>query len=121
MPASLTNRSYNIRRSAHARQRRNTPMALTTHQATDTTVDPTTFDSTASKSEVYQPSPEVLASVQLPNYLEIREQALKDPLTFWDARAKELVDWFEPYKQIVDDSNAPFFKWFTGGKINIVH
>jgi acetyl-CoA synthetase len=87
----------------------------------DKTVDPTTFDSTASKSEVYPPSPEVLASVQLPNYLEIRQQALKDPVAFWDARAKELLDWYEPYQKVVDDSGAPFYKWFTGGKINIVH
>ena len=79
------------------------------------------FDSTASKSEVYQPSPETLADIQLPNYLEIREQALQDPYAFWDARAKELVDWYEPYQQVVDDSNRPYFKWFTGGKTNIVH
>ncbi len=57
-------------------------------------LDTSAFDSTASKSEVYQPSPETLANVQLPNYLEIREQALQDPLAFWDARAKELLDWY---------------------------
>ena len=79
------------------------------------------FDSTASKSEIYQPSPETLADVTLPNYLEIREEALKDPISFWDARAKELIDWYEPYQQIVDDSNRPFYTWFTGGKTNIVH
>jgi acetyl-CoA synthetase len=80
-----------------------------------------TFDTTASKSEVYQPSPETLATVQLPDYLEIRQQALKDPLGFWDARAKELLDWYEPYQQVFDDSNRPFFKWFAGGKTNVVH
>lgn len=79
------------------------------------------FDTTASKSEVYQPSPETLADIKLPNYLEVREQALQDPNAFWDARAKELIDWYEPYQQVVDDSNRPYFKWFTGGKTNIVH
>src|SRR5690606_6527112 len=79
------------------------------------------FDTTASKSEVYEPSQEVLDSVSLPNYMEIREQAEADPLSFWDARAKEMVDWYEPYDRVLDDSNAPFYKWFTGGKINIVH
>jgi acetyl-CoA synthetase len=79
------------------------------------------FDSTASKSEIYPPSPETLASVQLPNYMEIREQAAQDPIAFWDGRAKELVDWYEPYQQVLDESGHPFYKWFTGGKINIVH
>lgn len=79
------------------------------------------FDTTAAKSEVYPPSPEVLATVGLPNYLELREEALADPIAFWDARAKEFIDWFEPYEQVLDESEKPFFKWFTGGKTNIIH
>jgi acetyl-CoA synthetase len=80
-----------------------------------------TFDTTASKSEVYPPSPAVLAGVQLPDYLEICKEAQQDPLSFWDARAKELLDWYEPYTEVLDDSQRPFFKWFVGGKTNIVH
>ncbi len=79
------------------------------------------FDTTASKSEVYEPLPEVVANVNVPNYLELRKQALADPASFWDARAKEIVDWYQPYDKVLDESNKPFFKWFTGGKINIVH
>ena len=82
---------------------------------------PQTFDTTASKSEVYPPSPAVLASVQLPNYLDLRTEARQDPLAFWDAQAKELLDWYEPYTQVLDDSSRPYFKWFLGGKTNIVH
>jgi acetyl-CoA synthetase len=48
-------------------------------------------------------------------------EAFSAARAFWDARAKELVDWYEPYTQILDSSNAPFFKWFTGGKTNIIH
>jgi len=75
----------------------------------------------ASKSELYEPSAEVIANANVPNYMELREEALADPLAYWDARAQEMVEWYEPYEQILDDSNAPFFKWFVGGKINIVH
>ncbi|MCB0086686.1 MAG: acetate--CoA ligase, partial [Caldilineaceae bacterium] len=75
----------------------------------------------AAKSEMYHPSPEVIANANVPNYSELRAQALANPLAYWDARAQEMVDWFEPYDQILDDSNAPFYKWFQGGKINIVH
>ncbi|MEX1018349.1 MAG: acetate--CoA ligase [Litorilinea sp.] len=79
------------------------------------------FDTTASKSEVYAPSQAVLDDVTLPNYMELHTEALADSVAFWDARAKEMVDWYEPYSQIVDDSNKPFYKWFSGGKINIAH
>lgn len=37
---------------------------------------------------------------------------------FW-REAAELVEWFEKPKKVLDDSNKPFFKWYTDGKINI--
>ena len=48
-----------------------------------------------------------------------RAAASADPAGFWEDRAKEL-EWFAPWDQVVDDSNAPFFEWFTGAKTNIV-
>jgi len=39
---------------------------------------------------------------------------------YWGEVAKEL-EWFKPWDKVLDDSNAPFFKWFTGGKFNITH
>ena len=77
--------------------------------------------STAPSSEIYYPSDEVVANANVPDYMEVREAALKDPVAFWDARAKEFLDWYEPYEQVLDDSDAPFYKWFAGGKTNIVH
>ncbi len=76
---------------------------------------------TAAHSEVYPPSAEVVANANVPNYLEVREKALADPIGFWDARAKELLDWYSPYTQVLDTSSAPTYKWFTGGKTNVVH
>ena len=75
----------------------------------------------AAESEVYPPAEEVVANANVPNYLELREEALKDIEAYWDARAKEFVDWYEPYEKVLDDSGAPFFKWFIGGKTNIAH
>ena len=72
-------------------------------------------------SELYQPSPEVVAGANVPNYLELRGEALADSEAYWDARARELIDWFEPYEKVLDDSGAPFFKWFVGGKTNIAY
>ncbi|MBN2536894.1 acetate--CoA ligase [candidate division WOR-3 bacterium] len=39
---------------------------------------------------------------------------------YWGEQAREL-EWFKPWDKVLDDSKAPFFKWFTGGKFNIVH
>ena len=75
----------------------------------------------SASSEMYHPSEAVVAQANVPNYMELREEALADPVAFWDARAKEMIDWYEPYEQVLDDSNAPFFKWFVGGKTNIIH
>jgi acetyl-CoA synthetase len=30
-----------------------------------------------------------------------------------------MLDWMEPWTQVLDRSNAPFFKWFVGGKLNV--
>ena len=32
--------------------------------------------------------------------------------------AAALVDWDEPYDTVLDDSNPPFYEWFTGGSLN---
>ena len=30
----------------------------------------------------------------------------------------ELLDWDEHWDEVLDDSNPPFYEWFTGGKLN---
>jgi acetyl-CoA synthetase len=79
------------------------------------------IDVAASRSELYAPSASTVANANVPDYLAVRQAALADPVAFWDARAKELIDWYTPYTQVIDSSGAPFFKWFIGGKTNVVH
>jgi acetyl-CoA synthetase len=43
-----------------------------------------------------------------------------DPVAYWAEQAKAL-DWFEPWDKVLDDSDPPFYKWFSGGKINVSH
>ena len=50
----------------------------------------------------------------------VYERAERDPQAWWVAQAEQL-DWFEPWTQVLDDSNPPFYKWFVGGKINASH
>ncbi|WP_282351982.1 acetate--CoA ligase [Haloferax volcanii] len=35
----------------------------------------------------------------------------------WE-RAAEMLDWDEEYDEVLDDSNPPFYEWFTGGELN---
>ena len=38
----------------------------------------------------------------------------------WE-RAAELLDWEEKWDQVLDDSDAPFYEWFTDGKLNAAY
>jgi acetyl-CoA synthetase len=50
----------------------------------------------------------------------VYKQVGRDPRVWWVEQAKQL-DWFEPWRQVLDDSNPPFYKWFVGGRINASH
>ena len=47
------------------------------------------------------------------------EQARKDPEAFW-ARQAERLDWFRKWDKVLE-WNAPWAKWFVGGKLNVTH
>jgi acetyl-CoA synthetase len=47
----------------------------------------------------------------------IYEEAERDPQGWWAKQAGDL-DWFKPWDTVLDDSEAPFYKWFTGGTLN---
>ena len=49
---------------------------------------------------------------------DIYERAAADRLGFWASEAEQLV-WRQPWTQILDDSEAPFYRWFTGGVLNV--
>lgn len=72
------------------------------------------------EGEVYYPSAEVVAQANIPNWELLAERARKDLQGFWAERAEEL-EWFQKWDKVLDDSNKPFYKWFTGAKVNIVH
>jgi acetyl-CoA synthetase len=50
----------------------------------------------------------------------IYEQADADPEGWWVRQAEQL-DWFSPWKQVLERSDPPFYKWFVGGKLNVCH
>src|SRR5580700_11280515 len=49
----------------------------------------------------------------------IYDRAAKDPERFWAEQAKNL-DWFTPWQRVLE-WNAPWAKWFVGGKLNVTY
>jgi propionyl-CoA synthetase len=48
---------------------------------------------------------------------EVYRRSLDDPDGFWGEAAAE-IDWVTPWDMVLDDSGAPFYRWFTGGELN---
>jgi acetyl-CoA synthetase len=48
----------------------------------------------------------------------VYEQAAEDPQGWWVAQAEQL-DWFQKWTRVLDDDDPPFYKWFTGGTLNV--
>ncbi|VTU09065.1 long-chain-fatty-acid--CoA ligase [Actinobacillus indolicus] len=55
----------------------------------------------------------------LEDYQALWEFADKDYLQYWSELARELITWKKPFMQIFDDSNPPFYKWFSDGTLNV--
>lgn len=75
------------------------------------------MENIALENRVFNPPAEITENANAK--ADLYEWAQKDRLGFWDAHAKELVTWFQPYDQVLDDSKAPFYKWFVNGKLNV--
>jgi acetyl-CoA synthetase len=63
------------------------------------------------------PPPQEFAEQALLKDPEVYERAAADPLGWWTEQAREL-HWFEPFEVVLDDSNPPFYKWFSDGTLN---
>jgi len=51
---------------------------------------------------------------------DLYHQAEQDRLAFWGAQAERL-SWETPFTEVLDWSDAPFAKWFVGGKLNVAY
>ncbi|HSI57989.1 MAG TPA: acetate--CoA ligase [Ideonella sp.] len=51
-------------------------------------------------------------------YQALCDEATADNPAFWARQARELLSWKTPFTQVLDDSEAPFFKWFADGTLN---
>lgn len=71
------------------------------------------------ESEWYYPAQEIVENAHIPDYDAVYQRSIDDNLVFWEERANQL-EWYQKWDKVLDDSNAPFYKWYVGGKTNIV-
>jgi len=50
-------------------------------------------------------------------YDEVFRRSIQNPEEFW-AEAAEAIDWYKKWDKVLDDSNKPFYRWFSGGEMN---
>ena len=50
-------------------------------------------------------------------YADVHARSLSDPDSFW-AEAAEAIHWTKRWERVLDDSNPPSYRWFTGGELN---
>ncbi|MDQ8179787.1 acetate--CoA ligase [Pelagicoccus sp. SDUM812005] len=77
--------------------------------------------STASQSERVSPSPEFRKQAtvsSMAEYKRLYNESVANPEKFWNAQAKELLQWRKPWKKTLE-WKEPQAKWFVGGKLNV--
>lgn len=68
---------------------------------------------------IYYPSDKILKNANVKEYDKLYKKSVKDLEGFWGEQAENL-EWYKKWDKVLDDSNKPFFQWFTGAKTNII-
>jgi propionyl-CoA synthetase len=51
---------------------------------------------------------------------ELYKHSCEQPEQFW-AEVAEDIHWYKKWDKVLDDSDAPFYRWFTGGETNVCY
>ena len=79
------------------------------------------IESTLVENRVFEPSEATVkaARVQgMAGYNALCDEAAADFEGFWAKRARANLNWDKPFTKTLDESNAPFYKWFDDGELN---
>jgi acetyl-CoA synthetase len=80
-----------------------------------------TIESVLQEDRVFAPSPEFVAQANVSGmaaYRALCDEAERDFEGFWGRLAREHVLWSKPFTKVLDESNAPFYRWFCDGELN---
>ena len=79
------------------------------------------IESNLVENRVFYPTAEQQKNARISGmegYNALCAEAEKDFKGFWARLARENVLWNKPFTQTLDESNAPFYKWFDDGELN---
>jgi acetyl-CoA synthetase len=74
------------------------------------------------ETRVFQPSEQTVKNATIGSmaaYEALCKEAEQDYAGYWARLAKENVEWHKPFTKSLDDGEAPFFKWFADGELNV--
>ena len=61
------------------------------------------------------------AALQAAELQAMYDKAAQDYVGFWADLAVAEIDWQQPFTVPLDDTNAPNYRWFTDGQLNVSH
>ena len=79
------------------------------------------IESVLNETRVFPPSEAFVKQANVPGmaaYQALCNEAERDFEGFWGRLAKENLLWHKAFSKVLDESNAPFFKWFHDGELN---
>jgi acetyl-CoA synthetase len=80
------------------------------------------IESVMHENRVFEPSAEFVKSAAvsgMPAYQALCAEAEQDYEGFWAKLARELLVWHKPFTKTLNQDNAPFYKWFEDGELNV--
>ena len=79
------------------------------------------IESVLVENRVFPPADAVVKAARvsgMDGYNALCAEAEKDFEGFWARQARENLLWTKPFTKTLDESNAPFYKWFDDGELN---
>jgi acetyl-CoA synthetase len=79
------------------------------------------IESVMHETRVFHPSEQMVKNAAISGmdaYRALCANAEADYAGFWGGLAREHLNWRKPFTQVLDESNAPFYKWFADGELN---
>ncbi len=79
------------------------------------------IESTMQENRLFQPPAVLIKAAAISGraaYDAMCAQSINDEGNFWAGLAKQHLAWHKPFTQVLDESNAPFYKWFHDGELN---
>jgi len=79
------------------------------------------IESVLTETRVFPPSPEFVRQANVSGmeaYRRLVAEAERDFEGYWARHARELLAWHKPFTKVLDESNAPFYRWFYDGELN---